>query len=93
MEYWQLFLAFAIAIPVLILWIGCIIDTISRPDLRGWAKALWIFGILLFPLIGSIVYLVVRPRVIVAPESALDETWAGDPSSLPTSQDRGSSFL
>jgi hypothetical protein len=93
MEYWQLFLAFAIAIPVLILWIGCIIDAISRPDLSGLAKALWVLAILLFPLIGSIVYLVVRPRKIVAPESALDETWGGEADSLPTSQDRGSSFL
>jgi hypothetical protein len=30
------------------------------PELSGWAKAGWLVGLILFPLIGSLVYLVVR---------------------------------
>lgn len=49
------------------LWIGCVTDLIARPDLGGFNKALWVLFIILFPLIGSLVYVIVRLRGIVGP--------------------------
>jgi len=36
------------------------IDIFRSPDLSGWAKALWFVFVLLIPLIGVLVYLIVR---------------------------------
>lgn len=49
----------------LVLWIFCIIDSISaREDtVRNLPKLAWIFIVLLFPMVGSIAWLVAgRPR-------------------------------
>ena len=36
------------------------IDIFRSPDLSGWGKALWFLFVLLIPLIGVVVYLIVR---------------------------------
>ncbi len=36
------------------------IDIFRSPDLSGWGKALWFIFVLLIPLIGVLVYLIVR---------------------------------
>jgi hypothetical protein len=49
----------------LVLWIFCIIDSISARDdtVRNLPKLAWIFIVLLFPLVGSIAWLVAgRPQ-------------------------------
>ena len=38
-----------------------IVDVIRRPDLGGGAKVAWSLFIFIVPLIGAIVYLIVRP--------------------------------
>jgi hypothetical protein len=42
----------------LMIWIFT--DIFRSHDLSGWAKALWVVAIFLFPLFGILVYLVVR---------------------------------
>lgn len=37
-------------------------DLFSRHDLSGWAKAAWTIGIIIFPLIGILIYLITRPK-------------------------------
>jgi len=37
-----------------------LIDLFRSPDLSGWAKALWFLFVLFIPLIGVLVYLIVR---------------------------------
>ncbi len=51
----------------LFLWIAWIFllirvvgDVFRSPDLSGWGKAGWTLGLLLFPYIGVLVYLIVR---------------------------------
>jgi len=48
----------------LLLWIwiavGVVFDIFRSPDLSNWAKALWILGIIVFPLVGVLLYLIVR---------------------------------
>jgi hypothetical protein len=48
---------------------GCVLDDLDDPplgdlfrshDLSGWAKALWFIFILIFPLLGVLVYLIAR---------------------------------
>ena len=47
---------------VIWLWIliTVFIDIFRSPDMSGWAKALWFLFVLLIPLIGVLVYLIVR---------------------------------
>jgi hypothetical protein len=43
---------------MLMFWI--IMDIFRSDDLRGWAKAAWLVGIIVLPIIGILVYLVAR---------------------------------
>jgi len=48
-------------IPVLILWGYAVVSLIGRRDLGIGAKLLWLLAIFLLPLIGSILYFMLRP--------------------------------
>ena len=65
MEWWEFFLVLIVVLPIMVLWLGCIIDAITRPDLSGIGKVLWVLLILFLPLIGSLVYILTRPAVVV----------------------------
>jgi hypothetical protein len=59
-------LALCIVLPIVVLWIGCVIDVIGRPDISGLTKAGWMLFIIFLPLAGAIVYTIARPRLIAA---------------------------
>jgi len=40
--------------------ISVFIDIFRSHDLKGWAKALWLFLVILFPLVGVLLYLIFR---------------------------------
>jgi len=48
-------------IPVLILWGYAIVSLVGRRDLAIGAKLLWLLAIVVLPLIGSILYFMLRP--------------------------------
>ena len=76
MNFWEFMLVMAITLPIMVMWLGCIIDIIGRPDISGWAKAGWMLFVLFLPLIGAIVYAVTRPKLIVAKDvSFLDDVY------------------
>jgi hypothetical protein len=50
----------AIAI-FLVLWARAAYDALKRPDLSGGAKAAWVIGMLILPLVGLLVYTMLRP--------------------------------
>ena len=56
---WILLAVFVV--PVLILWGYAVVSLISRPDLGIGAKLLWLLAIVVLPLIGSILYFMLRP--------------------------------
>jgi hypothetical protein len=56
---WILLVGFVI--PIVILWGYAIYSLIGRPDLSLGAKLLWLVGILVFPIVGSLVYFMLRP--------------------------------
>ena len=47
---------------VVIVSIAAIVDAVLRSDLTGGAKALWVVVILILPLLGTIIYVIARPR-------------------------------
>jgi phospholipase D-like protein len=40
--------------------IGIITDIFRSPDLSGWATALWVLFVMVFPWLGVVMYLIVR---------------------------------
>ncbi len=56
---WILMLAFII--PVLLLWGYAIVSLIGRHDLGIGAKLLWLLAILVVPVIGAVLYFMLRP--------------------------------
>ncbi len=57
--FWTIFMIFLWVIWFWIL-ITVFIDIFRSRDLSGWGKALWFIFVLIFPLIGVLVYLIVR---------------------------------
>ncbi|HEX3456290.1 MAG TPA: PLDc N-terminal domain-containing protein [Gaiellaceae bacterium] len=58
---WSMFIFFACVIWVYLL-ILVLADNFRRPDHSGWAKAGWTVFVIFTPLIGVLVYMIVRPR-------------------------------
>ena len=57
--FWTIFEIFLWVIWIWIL-IWIFIDIFRSHDLSGWAKALWVLFVLFIPLLGVLVYLIVR---------------------------------
>ncbi|MBB5083839.1 PLD nuclease N-terminal domain-containing protein [Nonomuraea endophytica] len=61
----MLYLYQAMGLATLVLWIYCLFDAITTPDeaARNLPKILWVIIVLLFPLVGSLFWLVAgRPQ-------------------------------
>ena len=54
-----LMILIGVQIVVGVIW--AFIDNFRRRDLHGWAKAGWAFLLLVFPLIGLLIYIAARP--------------------------------
>ena len=57
--FWTIFMIFLWVIWFWVL-ITIFIDLFRSHDLSGWAKALWFLFVLFIPLVGVLVYLIVR---------------------------------
>ncbi|MFD9946462.1 PLD nuclease N-terminal domain-containing protein [Nonomuraea sp. NPDC059023] len=69
----MLYLYQAMGLATLVLWIYCLFDAITTPDeaARNLPKILWVIIVLLFPLIGSLFWLVAgRPQGQAPPRVA-----------------------
>jgi hypothetical protein len=44
-----------------LLWVRAVVDVFRRGDLSGGAKAAWAIGMLILPLVGMLVYTLLRP--------------------------------
>ena len=58
--FWSM-LMFAGLVLVVFVIIWCFIDNFRRKDHSGAAKAAWTIVILLIPIIGAVIYILVRP--------------------------------
>src|ERR1700683_5121942 len=71
--------------------ISIFIDIFRSHDIRGWEKAFWVFLVIIFPLIGIILYLIFRGnkmRVHQAQAAADQQAWRGYAQEM--SENRGS---
>ena len=62
--FWSVLVVMFIVIPVVMIWFFAIVDLFQRQDLRGLSKVLWLFGIIFFPFLGTIIYYLTRPAII-----------------------------
>ena len=69
---WTIFIFFA-WVMVISLVIMVLVDNFRRADHSGWAKAGWTLLVIAFPLLGAIVYQIVRPTSVFA-----EEEWDAD---------------
>jgi predicted membrane channel-forming protein YqfA (hemolysin III family) len=58
------FLADALAIFFFVVWFWLLVivfgDLFRRHDISGWGKALWVIGLILFPYIGVLAYMITQ---------------------------------
>ena len=64
---WTIFIFFA-WVMVISLVIMVLVDNFRRADHSGWAKAGWTLLVIMLPLIGALIYQIVRPHTA-------GETW------------------
>lgn len=57
---WATFIVMFVFVPLVLLWMFALLDLFVRRDLR-WRKVVWLAVIVFLPLLGPIVYLLVRP--------------------------------
>jgi hypothetical protein len=60
--FWQVVVFLFIFVPLVMLWVFALLDLFKRRDLSGWAKGLWAIAIVIFPIVGMVVYFVARPK-------------------------------
>ena len=59
-EVFVVFLEFAMFFILFWLLITVFGDLFRSHDISGWVKALWVIGIIIFPFLGILLYLIVR---------------------------------
>ena len=57
---WTMFIFFAWVIWIALL-IMVLLDNFRRTDQTGWAKAGWTLLVIALPLVGVLIYMIVRP--------------------------------
>jgi hypothetical protein len=75
------FFAMLIWLPIVFLWVAVLVDIFRRHDLSGIAMAAWLLAIIVFPIIGALVYFAVRPAAAgadVAPAESMVHTMRPD---------------
>ncbi len=50
-----------VVVGLIVLWIATLVDVFRRSDLSVLAMAIWTVAIIIFPVIGTVVYMVARP--------------------------------
>lgn len=78
-----------IAIPLLLIWILTLVDVLRRHDLHKGAKSAWIIVTLLVPLIGPIIYIVLRPPTTSIAEREAAIAAASHPPARPSDAPHG----
>jgi hypothetical protein len=60
------FLMDVLAVFIFVIWFWLLItvfgDIFRRHDISGWAKAIWVIALILFPYIGVLVYMIAQGR-------------------------------
>jgi hypothetical protein len=62
--FWHAILIALVIVPVSVLWFSCVLDIFIRANLGPLARVGWLLTILVLPVVGSLLYLIARPRAI-----------------------------
>lgn len=57
--FWHVLWICAVVIPVTVIWIAVLIELFRRRDISAGARVAWLLFILVFPLIGAVIYLAI----------------------------------
>jgi len=60
--FWESFLLFMLFLPLALVWATALADIVRRDDMSGGSKALWVVCVILVPFLGTLIYLMTRPR-------------------------------
>lgn len=70
-SFWETVILLVVWVPLVLLWLSALLDLFLRRPLSGIARVLWLLLIIFLPVIGAIIYFIVRSRddidVIMAP--------------------------
>jgi hypothetical protein len=71
--FWNFFFLMLIYIPLILLWLFALHDLTKRSDMSGLAKGLWAIAVVFLPVVGMLLYFIVRPDapVVVEPPGAV----------------------
>ncbi len=58
---WASFLFFFIFVPLIMLWVFALVDLFRRKGMSVIVRVLWLLFIIFVPIIGPLIYLLVRP--------------------------------
>jgi hypothetical protein len=83
--FWESFFLLLLFIPLAIVWAGALIDIFRRDDLSGPSKALWVVCVIVLPFLGTLIYLVTRPRGATPEERMMMGRTGFDASYVPPS--------
>ncbi|BDC73558.1 SHOCT domain-containing protein [Prescottella equi] len=72
--FWLVFACFAFSAYVVILF-SILTDLFRDHRTSGWAKAVWVFFLFVLPIIGEMVYLIVRGRGMVERSARADRRY------------------
>ncbi|TET54573.1 MAG: hypothetical protein E3J64_01690 [Anaerolineales bacterium] len=61
--FWSAFMLLFIFIPLVLFWIFALADMFRRTDLTVVGRVVWLIVIIMLPILGPIIYLLVRPPV------------------------------
>ena len=60
--FWESFFLILLFLPLAMIWAFTLLDIFRRGDIGGGSKALWVACVILVPFLGTLAYLVARPR-------------------------------
>lgn len=66
MTFWNLIFVLLIYIPLILLWLFTLNDLTKRSDMSGLSKGLWAVAVVFLPIIGMVLYFIVRPDTPIA---------------------------
>ncbi|MEI7743908.1 MAG: SHOCT domain-containing protein [Chloroflexota bacterium] len=60
--FWGMMIIF-FWVMALMIWFSCLMDMFRREDLTGGWKAIWLVVLTFLPFVGSLIYMMTRPKV------------------------------
>jgi hypothetical protein len=59
--FWSLLIFFFIFVPLVMLWVFALVDLFRRKGMSAISRVLWLLFIIFVPVLGALIYLLVRP--------------------------------